>query len=102
MSTMTIEEAAERLRGLADELEVAAKDANDEGHADEAAAWLDWVGVVRDQLSLFVFITDTFVAGKVADRFVAKLQTGVAGLSPAAKAEQLLRAALQDGAFSVP
>ena len=101
MSTMTIEEAAERLRGLADELEVAAKDANDEGHADEAAAWLDWVGVVRDQLSLFVFITDTFVAGKVADRFVAKLQE-VGGMSPAAKAEQLLRAVLKDGAFSVP
>jgi len=71
MSTsMTIEEAAESLRKMADELEGAAKDAHDEGHADEAAAWLDWAGVVRDQLSLFVFITDTFVAGKVAGRFV--------------------------------
>ncbi len=100
MSTMTIEEAAERLRKIADEFEGAAKDANDEGHADEAAAWLDWAGVVRDQLSLFVFITDTFVAGKVASRFVARLQAD--GMSPAAKAEQLLRAALQDGAFSGP
>lgn len=101
MSTsMTIEEAAESLRKMADELEGAAKDANDEGHADEAAAWLDWAGVVRDQLSLFVFITDTFVAGKVAGRFVTRLQAD--GMSPAAKAEQLLRAVLKDGAFSVP
>lgn len=97
----TIEEAAEGLRRTAEELDEVAAHYEADGKLDEAAALADWSSVVRDQLSLFTFITSEFVAGKVADRFVAKLQE-VGGLSPAAKAENLLRVAMQEGAFAVP